>query len=648
MPKGAITPQQIRRDYKRAKIVDEKWAKEAREDLKFALGEQWLKADRDALDAQGRPALTFNIIQPLIFLAAGYQRNSRSTIHAFPEGGEDQIKSDIATALIKKVCQRSKVENNLSLRFEEGIMSGKAYIEPYIDYTNDLVNGELKFRGRNPFKVRLDPDSVEYTFDDAEFLIIEDYYTRKKLMDMFPEHKSEIKKIEPAKDPLEDDANILGETGDLGVKKTREEDEATYDNVFGMDEQPLSDDEEEAEGEETLHYIEYQYRKFVTQYLAADATRGKMQLFKTKAEAQTFLDQLRLTDPLTIEVVMMIQAKDPTFDGQEKQKVIPRTVPQMRVAFMIEDTIIDDVPSPNYPQWKSYSLIPFFAHYTPLARSELQRDDLAYQGMVRCLKDPQKEKNKRRSQTLHHLNTSANSGWISMEGAWVDKTKVDSLGSSAGVILEYKADKEKPERITPVPLSKGHLVMEESAEQDIKTISGINADMLAMDDKTTSGRAIALRQQQGFLMLKRVFDNFSWTQELVGKFILTQLGKLFTVENAAKVLGEEFLVKNMITPAMIDSVLNDADLGLYDVSIGEGQDSPTTRYANFTVLSEMAEKGYPIPPDLLIEYSDVPDVAKKRILTFMQQQQALAPAEASKRSRSAPGNSGRGGAATSK
>ena len=91
--------------------------KEAREDLRFALGEQWDQADLDILKNQKRPALTFNIIQPLVFLAIGYQRQSRSSIRAFPEGGEDQIKSEIATRLLKKVQQRTKVENKMSQQF---------------------------------------------------------------------------------------------------------------------------------------------------------------------------------------------------------------------------------------------------------------------------------------------------------------------------------------------------------------------------------------------------------------------------------------------------------------------------------------------------------------------------------------------------
>ncbi len=169
---------EIKKKYKFARLVDSKWRREAREDLEFALSEQWTKEDKEILTAQGRPSLTFNIIQPLIYLASGYQRQTRSAIRAYPEGGEDVVKSEIATALVKKICQRSKVENKLSLVFENGIIVGKGFLEPYTDYTFDLINGQQKFRVRNPFQVRVDPNSLEYDFSDAEFLFVEDWVGR--------------------------------------------------------------------------------------------------------------------------------------------------------------------------------------------------------------------------------------------------------------------------------------------------------------------------------------------------------------------------------------------------------------------------------------------------------------------------------------
>ena len=49
--------------------------------------------------------------------------------------------------------------------------------------------------------------------------------------------------------------------------------------------------------------------------------------------------------------------------------------------------------------------------------------------------------------------------------------------------------------------------------------SGINADALAIQDKTTSGRAIALRIKQAVTILSSYFRNFRYTKEMVGTAI---------------------------------------------------------------------------------------------------------------------------------
>jgi len=609
------TAKKIRATLKRSRLFTAKWERAAKDDLRFALGDQWTKAERDFLDKQLRPALTFNIIQPLIFLASGYQRQSRASIKAFPIGGEDQLKSDIATLLLKKTQVKSNIGNKLSQTFENGIITGKGFIEPVLDYTNNLVNPDLKLKNSNAFKVYVDPDSVEYDLSDAGYIIKEADLTRDRLCELFPDKRKLIQNIEVTTD---NQPSTVAEDGDLGIPKGNEDDESTYGPVKEMEDEPEDEDEEEAFEPETLNYIEYWYKKYVPQYLAADPLREVAEFFHNRQEAEACLAQAKMKMPVVTD-------KQNGLPLAEKAKVIERFVPEIWVTFVIEDKVIKDIISPFYPQWKQYPIFPFFAHYTEIAKSALQDEELAFQGIVRNLKDPQKEKNKRRSQALHLLNTSANGGWLAEEGSFVSEAEVKKLGSSPGILLKYKKGAPKPEKIYPTPVSQGHILLENEAAQDIKLISGINADMLAMDDKTISGKAIALRQQQGVIILKRLFDNFSWTQEIVGRFILSQLGTIYSTETAARTLGEDFIMKNNVTPEVLESVLKETEEGEFDIEIGEGQDSPTERYAIFMQLSELAGQGMAIPPNILLEYADIPDSSKREIIAMQQQAAAQIP-----------------------
>lgn len=629
------TIKRIDKDFRRAKTLSASWAKAAKEDLKVALGDQWDPEAKRVLEEQGRPALSLNIIQPLLFLISGYQRDSRSRVRAYPEGQEDTIKADITTRLINNMLKKSDANYKMSFVFEDGITVGKGFALPFFDYTYDLIHGAMKFKKGDPFSVRIDPGSVEYDLSDASYVVIDSFPTEETLIEFFPE-KEDIIRALPKNNKTQDT--------DLDIDFKEDDDYKTADK---MEEGEDADTEEE-----THHLIEYHYKYFETKYLAVDTVAGEHQLFDTKKAAKQFLDILAAAYP-----------PEAIAKRKETQRVFPRRVPEFRIAWKVGDTILDDQLSPFFPQWRNFGIIPFLSHYCPTAKQALKREDLACQGIVRNLKDPQREKNKRRSSTLHILNTTANAGWLNEEGAWVDKAEVEEFGSRPGVVMEYKAGKPKPERITPANIPQGHILLEQQSEQDIKLISGINADLLAMQDKNTSGKAIALRQQQGILMLRRIFDNFSMSLMILGRFLLSQLGQFYTVEKAKRVLGERFLmdngedvpVLNPLTQApvidpntgqpqtqrqpladeIIVQCLQDTEQGDYDISIGEGLDSPTVKYATFMMLQELSQS-IPIPPEIMMQYADIPDDVQKKIQAYQEQARQMQMMQAALEQRGKP------------
>jgi|26BtaG_2_1085354.scaffolds.fasta_scaffold01347_4 hypothetical protein len=612
MPKPKkITIEKVEKDYRRAGRFGKKWRKEALEDVKFCLGEQWEKEIKDKIESQGRPALTLNIIRPNIRLVSGYQRDSKSSIKAYPEGGEDELTSEIVTLLLKNVIKRSKAENMLSEAFETCITArGKSFIEPYVDYTYDLLNGSLQFNVLDGWEVRLDPNSIKYDLSDGRFMTKEKKLTKEEIIELFPDKEKDIENGIGL--PLADDEG------------TKDEDDILEAGEDYPDTEEMDKDLPVEEDEKTYKYLEYFYKKYATRYLAISVKKNIAKFFPTKRRAHRHLV------------------------GEEKElrtgdKVIEKKIPEIWKVSSVGKVILDDSLSDGYPNWRGFPLIPLFGWYSAVGKRVLKREDLAYQGIVSGLRDPQMEKNKRRSQSLHIINVIANRGWKAEEGSWVNPEQVKKFGSTPGVTLYYKKGKAEPKELQPGGVPSAHIYFEEKSEEDIKLISGINPDMLSVEDKTTSGRAIALRQAQGLKILKPLFDNLAWTQELLGKYIVSQLSELFTVDKALRVLGGEFLDKHFRrnetdTPeiiagaagAMVQQILNDPDLCNYDISIGQGLESPTERYAQYSGLMELAEKGIPIPPQILIEYSDIPESAKKEILAALAEAQTPEP-EAGKR-----------------
>ena len=103
-------------------------------------------------------------------------------------------------------------------------------------------------------------------------------------------------------------------------------------------------------------------------------------------------------------------------------------------------------------------------------------------------------------------------------------------------------------------------------------------------------------------------------------------------------LGAEFIHKNfkddealpdnvVVGKAMefIGKLLKDDEIEKFDIAIGEGLESPTVRYAQYMSMMEMIEKGMPIPPNVLLDYSDLPETAKKQIEAYQAEAGARPP-----------------------
>lgn len=617
---------------------------EMEEDFEFAAGKQWDNEDVETLKKAGVKALTINKIQPNIFLLSGIQRQNRTDFRAYPEGQEDSILAEIATKLLKNAMKRSHGEYKLSEVFEDGITGGEGDIEPTIDYTNDLVNGELRLKKSSPFKIFVDPDATEYDLSDAEYRFkLTEGLTQNQLIKLYPDKESKIKSIEDGK------LNI----DELPAKLK------LYDGDYRDNPQATSPYSSEEYIERTYDLLEMEYKKYVTKYLVVDLELGDYKMVESKDQANTYADEINMRA------------------GKEVVKIIKRSVPEVWMRVMVGNKKLDDFMSPYYPRWKSFSVIPFYGHrYT----THIKPHEYMLQGIVRSMKSLQLEVNKRRTQALRHLNSSTNSGWKIHKDARVDKNELRKYGATPSFVLEWQGNVE-PTQIFPQPLNRGLEYMSKESGEDIKSTSGINADLLAMEDKTASGRAIYLRQQQGIVMVQRILDNFQHTKRLLGKFILSQLGELYSVETAAKVLGDAFIKKNFSIPvheiagnvmekkqqnpqyeptpeeaqailqtdawqktgqpfpvmdernemimavdkdaagAVINKVLVDIDIENYDISVGEAQSTETIKLANYTMLMDLIEKGVPIPPEILIDESMLANESKVAIKQAIERRQ---------------------------
>ncbi|MBR0287990.1 MAG: hypothetical protein IJQ82_03325, partial [Selenomonadaceae bacterium] len=345
-----------------------------------------------------------------------------------------------------------------------------------------------------------------------------------------------------------------------------------------------------------------------------------------------------------------------TIDGQQlpQEQVTPEMIQmgmiatskdiptnEIKVCVFFDRTLLEEMTSPY--QHGEFPYVPMVYHHYGVGDTPA--------GFVRAMKDPQRELNKRRIQTLHLLNTSANGGgWIE-DGAMTpdQESEFERKGTlpghfqkvMAGAITLGKIREREP---TNPPAAV--IQAEQAATEDLKAISGINESLLGVDvPSQASGRAIELRQKQAVTHLAVIFDSLRRAKKRIANLLWGRRGhagivpQFYTAEKVYRVEGEngqqfitineQVAVQDPIAGTVIKT-LNDLSQGEFDVVINDVESSTTQRQAQMWSLVDAASK-LAIPHELifetLIDLSDLPKKNDIKVRWQQQQQQQLQQAQ---------------------
>ena len=293
---------------------------------------------------------------------------------------------------------------------------------------------------------------------------------------------------------------------------------------------------------------------------------------------------------------------DTVLEGQENYRILdlPTTEVQLYTT-LNEQEVVFDGPSP-YGVAK-FPLIPVFGYFCP----SFPEWEWRVQGIIRVLKDSQREKNKRRSQIMEAILSMPHGGWMVEKGSVDDYGPLRKAGSTSRII-EYNPGKTKPSPIEAAPMSGPLIDLEQMHTQDIREL-GLNPDLLGIVGERGAPAALgAMRQKQGITAVQMIFDNYAMAKKNLGRYLIDFTRHNWDSTKVERIIG---------APLAFDF----ASSGEYfDVAVDELVDSPTYRMANFMVLMQMVQQGFPVPPELIIEMADIPPTIKKRILDKMQAQ----------------------------
>lgn len=304
-----------------------------------------------------------------------------------------------------------------------------------------------------------------------------------------------------------------------------------------------------------------------------------------------------------------------------------------------------------------------------LQSAKVDRENSRY-GIVRGLISPQDEINKRRSKSLHLLNTHQ----VVAEKGAVDSPReaMQQLAKPDGFVEVTPG--LKFEIVPTTEMATGHFKLLADAKAEIDAV-GANAALTGKDPREQSGVAIQARQQGGFIELEPLFDNMRawslrvykaiwhrvrqyWTHEMYLRVTDSDEHMRFIPMNKPVQLRDALMKRGISQQEMmafeqeqiqrqqmamlggpmgpqavdLDQVVGYQNHVAYldmDIILDETPDTVTLQQEQFAQLAQMAGSGVQIPPDVLIEASSLRN--KKALLQRMrsggatpEQQQAAA------------------------
>lgn len=526
----------------------------AEEDLKYFLGDQWDSREKRTLHDEGRSAFVFNYVRRTIQMVSGYQRKNRLSSVVVPVEDSDQQTADQLSQLLLYSMNYGNGYQMISDCFGGALKTGWNLLSLYMDYRDDPIDGDIRF-SRIPYNGFIcDPYFSNLDFSDCNYIMFRKYISLEQAQSMLPEKKRELARLHKAGWSRDDKFTWL-----------------PYQRQPG--------------GQDMLAYNEMWQQKWKTVPMIVDMESGEfMEWEGPEDRIGSFLE---LYDNL---------------------RVVQRPKRYVEKYVIVNDQYIQKEVNPY--GLNEYPFVPFVSIFEP----ETDQWELKVQSLTRCIKDPQKEANKRRSQMIDMLDSQLNSGWIAEEDSVINPRSLFQTGQGKVVWKKQGTNPGALEKIPPAQIPPSMFQLQELFNRDMVEIAGVNDASFGISESgQESGVLMMLRQGSALVNLQDLFDNLRHSQKTVSQKVL----KLIQTWSPRK-------VQRIINEIPTQQFYN-REFTKYDVSIQEGILTDTQRQMYFRQLLDLKAAGAPVTGEMLAEAAPIQGKTKYiRQVQELEQQQAQA------------------------
>lgn len=503
----------------------------------------------------------FNRMRPIGLMLSGYQRrNRKSTIYVPLEGG-DQATADQFTKLVMNLYKKENVYEMISESFHEGaIISGMNLMQVYMDYANDPLNGDIKFKTLAFNEFMIDPYFRNPDLTDAEFIMVRSYLSKPAIASICP----------PA-------------WYDRIMQLSGNQQGSTVDGRFQY--------EAAARGysmSPKLAYDEYWYRDYRKQKKLYDKMSGEM------------ID-VSYRDDIDIDKML---------EENPQLKLDECMVPTVRLCITIQDKVFYDGPNPLLIDRYPFSaVVGYYNKAMPYMYNRIQSP-------MTSLISPQILFNRRIILNADFLESVVNSGWMFKQGAVIDAKHL--LQTGQGRMIPLKDSAIPMVDVVPIPppnIPPSAFSQLEVYDKELFNVIGLSQENLGkVVEDDSSGYQSALRTAAGLTAQQPLFDRLDLSQNILGDITMEVIQRNWTPGKVRQALGGE-------EPAPL---FYDRAFGRYHSMCELGFNTETQKQLEFAQLLALKNAGVNISDAQMISKATLQgkdDLVREMEQTAQQQQQ---------------------------
>jgi len=458
-------------------IEQARWNQANIDSLFYAGSQEFINRYFGFNQTNSRQNFYFNLLQQPVNMVTGYQRQHRKQIQYIPSEGADPQTTDQYNRLMTHVCNTQGIHEQFSRSCEQSCITGLSLMQPYLDYTTDPAQGDLKLKVWEYNSFIVDPFARDYSFEDAQFIWCQEYISKFEAQSRFPDKAAKV-------------APMAGSPQRYGSFYFLPEN-------YNMSRNDLL----------VLSYIWYRSR------------RKKKQIYSEQTNQFFDFDERELE---------ILRYNAPGI------QIVDVEVPTWKLATVLNDQMMYNGLNPL--GFDTCPFIPTLWNYEP----HLNYYDLRCRGLVRTMRDSNYLLNRRIIINHDISEATVNAGWKRKIGAVANEDNLKKSGQGWDIIINQNYELTDIEKIIPTEVPQSDMALADQLQQLIFSTSGINLEnWSAQDQVQASSLTVMLKQAANLMVLQKYFDQWDLSLKLLGDKMLKIILNNWSPEKVQMIINDQ-------------------------------------------------------------------------------------------------------------